>query len=95
MNELDQQIINIAPLYRFQWEEAQNAYVLLYPEGMITLNSSAGEILSRCTNGDKTVAELISELKSQFPDAGDLHNDVYEFLRIAHEHGWIKYSSAA
>lgn len=95
MNSLDQQTIKIASLYRFQWEAAQNAYVLLYPEGMVTLNSSAGEILSRCANGDKTVAELISELESQFPDVGDLRQDVYEFLRIAHEHGWIEYSPIA
>ena len=28
--------------FRLQWEEAQNAHVLLYPEGMIKLNGSAG-----------------------------------------------------
>ena len=34
--------------FRLQWEAAQNAHVLLYPEGMIKLNGSAGEILKRC-----------------------------------------------
>lgn len=29
-------------LFRFQWEEAQQAYVLLYPEGMVKLNGPAG-----------------------------------------------------
>jgi pyrroloquinoline quinone biosynthesis protein D len=33
--------------FRLQWEAAQNAHVLLYPEGMIKLNASAGEILKR------------------------------------------------
>ena len=33
---------------RLQWEPAQNAHVLLYPEGMIKLNGSAGEIMKRC-----------------------------------------------
>ncbi|OUD11694.1 pyrroloquinoline quinone biosynthesis peptide chaperone PqqD [Thioflexithrix psekupsensis] len=94
MNLLDSHIIRIQSLYRFQWEAAQNAYVLLYPEGMITLNSSAGEILSRCAKGDKTVLELIQELEQQFPDAGDLRPDIYEFLRTAYEHGWIDYSPA-
>jgi pyrroloquinoline quinone biosynthesis protein D len=28
-------------LFRLQWEEAQQAYVLLYPEGMVKLNLSA------------------------------------------------------
>ncbi|MFX5622761.1 pyrroloquinoline quinone biosynthesis peptide chaperone PqqD, partial [Acinetobacter baumannii] len=30
---------------RLQWEEAQQAWVLLYPEGMVTLNDSAAAIL--------------------------------------------------
>ena len=30
--------------FRLQWEEAQSAYVLLYPEGMVQLNPSAAEI---------------------------------------------------
>ena len=34
--------------FRLQWEPAQNAHVLLYPEGMVKLNGSAGEILKRC-----------------------------------------------
>ena len=44
----------IARLYRLQWEEAQKAHVLLYPEGMIQLNGSAGEILRRC-DGERTL----------------------------------------
>ena len=35
----------IARGFRLQWEPAQNAHVLLYPEGMVKLNGSAGEIL--------------------------------------------------
>src|ERR1700735_4922806 len=34
--------------FRLQWEAAQNAYVLLFPEGMIKLNATAGEIMKRC-----------------------------------------------
>jgi len=37
----------LSRLFRLQWEEAQNSYVLLYPEGMVKLNQSAGEILKR------------------------------------------------
>jgi len=33
---------------RLQWEPAQDAHVLLYPEGMVKLNQSAGEIMRRC-----------------------------------------------
>ena len=31
--------------FRLQWEPAQDCHVLLYPEGMVKLNGSAGEIM--------------------------------------------------
>ena len=45
----------LSRLYRLQWEEAQDNYVLLYPEGMVKLNQSAAEILKRC-DGERDVA---------------------------------------
>src|SRR6202040_3502126 len=48
----------IAHGMRLQWEPAQEARVLLYPEGMIKLNSSAGAILSRC-DGVRTLADIV------------------------------------
>jgi pyrroloquinoline quinone biosynthesis protein D len=74
-------------LYRLQWEDSQQAYVLLYPEGMVKLNSSAGEILRRC-DGTRTVAEIIADLKRTFPDA-DLEDDVLNLLGAARDNGWI------
>ena len=38
----DDPVFELAGHYRFQWEAAQNAYVLLYPEGMVKLGGSAG-----------------------------------------------------
>jgi pyrroloquinoline quinone biosynthesis protein D len=81
--------IGIASSFRFQWEEAQNAYVLLYPEGMVTLNDSAGHILKRC-DGTRTFAEVVADLSAEFPNA-KLEDDVKQFLEIAHERGWICY----
>ena len=43
----DDTVFALARRLRFQWEEAQAAYVLLYPEGMVKLGQSAGEILKR------------------------------------------------
>jgi len=80
-------IPQIAPTHRFQWEEAQQCYVILYPEGMVKLNGSAAEILKLC-NGEMSVAELIRDLKAQFPDA-DVAADVVRFLQVANENGWI------
>ncbi len=80
-------VIEIIPSFRFQWEEAQQCYVLLYPEGMIRLNQSAGEILKRC-DGKRTFTDIVHDLKLQFPEA-DLDSDVREFLEVALERGWI------
>jgi pyrroloquinoline quinone biosynthesis protein D len=38
----DDVVLELARHYRFQWEPAQNAFVLLYPEGMVKLGGSAG-----------------------------------------------------
>jgi len=39
-------IYKIAPHHRFQWEKAQDCYVILFPEGMVKLNGGAGEVLN-------------------------------------------------
>ncbi len=75
--------------YRFQWEPAQDCYVLLYPEGMVKLNPAAGEILKRISENKQTVGELIAELKAAFNGA-DLDDDVYQFLEEAHGNDWIR-----
>lgn len=75
-------------LFRLQWEPAQNAHVLLYPEGMVQLNGPAAEILTRI-DGKQTVAAIISELEQQFPDADGLGDDVLSFMDDAHEQNWI------
>jgi pyrroloquinoline quinone biosynthesis protein D len=62
--------------------------VLLYPEGMVKLNPSAGEILKR-VDGARSVAEVIADLERAFPGA-DLGKDVMAFLEAAHERGWIQ-----
>ena len=46
--------------FRFQWEPAQQAHVLLYPEGMVKLNQSAGEILKRCDGSRSSFGSLKS-----------------------------------
>ncbi len=80
--------ISIAPGLRLQWEEAQQSFVLLFPEGMVKLNPSAGEILKHC-DGSLTVDGIVTALRAKFPNA-DLSADVADFLRIAHDKGWIR-----
>ena len=74
--------------FRLQWEPAQKAHVLLYPEGMVKLNGSAGEILKRC-DGARTVVEIVSDLESAFATTG-LEKDVRAFMTVALERQWLE-----
>jgi pyrroloquinoline quinone biosynthesis protein D len=74
--------------FRLQWERAQKAHVLLYPEGMVKLNASAGEILKRC-DGARTVSEIVGDLESAFATTG-LTNDVTAFMTMALEKRWLE-----
>lgn len=73
--------------FRFQWEPAQDSFVLLYPEGMIKLRGSAGEIMQR-VDGRRSLDDIVRELEAAFPGM-DLRADVVEFLEIAHANSWI------
>ena len=77
----------VSKRFRLQWEEAQQAWVLLYPEGMVKLNQSAGEILRRC-DGARSVAEVVADLELAFATTG-LEADVIAFLELARKQQWI------
>ncbi|HEY0687173.1 MAG TPA: pyrroloquinoline quinone biosynthesis peptide chaperone PqqD [Steroidobacter sp.] len=72
---------------RLQWEAVQNGYVLLYPEGMVKLNTSAAEILRRC-DGIRSVDDIVADLEATFKRGG-LQDDVLRFLELATAQGWI------
>ena len=78
----------IARGLRLQWEPAQNAHVLLYPEGMVQLNGSAGEILKRC-DGERDVAAIVDDLQLAF-EMDDLQADVLAFIELASAQRWIE-----
>ncbi len=77
----------LAKLFRMQYEEAQQGYVLLYPEGMVKLNQPASEILKRC-DGERDVKAIIADIELAF-NAQGLEKDVTGFIEIATERGWI------
>ncbi|MFL6652789.1 MAG: pyrroloquinoline quinone biosynthesis peptide chaperone PqqD [Sulfurifustaceae bacterium] len=81
-------VVEITRLYRFQWEEAQQGYVLLFPEGMVKLNPSAGEILKR-VDGTRSVADIVRDLQTAFPGA-EIEQDVLNFIQTAYANGWIR-----
>jgi pyrroloquinoline quinone biosynthesis protein D len=77
----------IGPGFRLQWEPVQNCHVLLYPEGMVKLNQSAGEILRRC-DGQREVNAIVADLEAAFAAQG-LQRDVEAFLEIAAKQRWV------
>ncbi|HYS67747.1 MAG TPA: pyrroloquinoline quinone biosynthesis peptide chaperone PqqD [Paraburkholderia sp.] len=78
----------INKLFRLQWEPAQNAHVLLYPEGMVKLNQSAAEILKRC-DGTRDIDALIADLELAFNTTG-LGAEVRAFIADARARGWLE-----
>ena len=79
--------------FRLQWEPAQGCFVLLYPEGMVKLNQSAGEILKRC-DGEHSVAWIVADLEAAFSTTG-LERDVLAFMDIAGAQRWLAWDEPA
>lgn len=80
----------INPLFLFRWEDTQQGWVLLYPEGVVKLNDTAGEILKRC-DGAHTVSDVIDEIARDFAaDRPSIENAVHKFLEVSHAKGWIR-----
>jgi pyrroloquinoline quinone biosynthesis protein D len=74
--------------FRLQWEDAQQCHVLLYPEGMVKLNTSAAEIL-KCCDGKTPVDQIVSGLETKFQATG-LRADIESLLTHAYQHKWIE-----
>ena len=81
-------IIEVVPTFRVQWEEVQDCYVVLYPEGMVKLSQSAGEIMKR-VNGQNAIMDIIKDLEKAFSES-NLESDVVKFLEVAYDNGWIR-----
>ncbi|KIF83522.1 pyrroloquinoline quinone biosynthesis peptide chaperone PqqD [Noviherbaspirillum autotrophicum] len=80
----------LAPHFVFRWEDSQGAYILLYPEGLIKLNPSAGEILQRC-DGQNTVAAIVANLQAAFPGSdAEIAEGTRAFIHTARTKGWLR-----
>ena len=64
---------------RLQIDSASGKNVLLYPEGIVELNDTAHEILSRCDG--RTLREIVQALAEEYEaDTAALAADVREIL---------------
>jgi pyrroloquinoline quinone biosynthesis protein D len=77
----------VGPGFRLQWEPMQNCHVLLYPEGMVKLNGSAGEIMKRC-DGARSIGTIVDDLEQAFCMQG-LEADVLVFVEMAAKQRWL------
>ena len=77
----------LSKLFRLQYETAQSAWVLLYPEGMVQLNASAAEILQRC-DGSRDIDAIVGELETLF-NAQGIRAEVLNLLQEAQRRGWV------
>ena len=82
-------IYKIAPHHRFQWEKAQDCYVILFPEGMVKLNGGAGEVLN-LVNDNLSVEKITETLTKKFPDADGIDKDIIGMIEMALEKAWIE-----
>lgn len=80
--------ISFSPLHRLQWEESQQRFVILYPEGMVELNGPAAEILQLC-DGSRDIDSIVDELETKFEMSG-LRPDIEDLLEAALKNGWIR-----
>ncbi len=83
------QVCKIAPGVRLQFEKVQQAWVLLYPEGMVTLDEVASDIL-RALDGVRNTDEVVTEMRKQYGEAAELDEDVLEFLCSMIDQGWVR-----
>ena len=85
----DSDVFAIALHHRFQWEEAQQSYVILFPEGMVKLHGGAGEVIKRL-DGKANVGEIVADLKRTFPDAENIEKDIIGMLEMSYGKAWIR-----
>lgn len=64
---------------RLEVDSITRRSVLLYPEGVVELNETADEIVSRCDG--RTLGEIVSELAEEYEaDPAALSGDIREIL---------------
>ena len=66
------------PKARLQRDDVRQRDVLLYPEGLVTLNPTGAEILALC-DGVRSLADIVAALEQRYAASG-LERDVMSFL---------------
>jgi len=74
---------------RLQRDDVRERDVLLYPEGLVTLNTTGVEILKLC-DGTRSLADIVATLERRYETTG-LAADVGAFLEGLAAKGLVTY----
>lgn len=77
------------PKARLQRDDVRGRDVLLYPEGLVTLNPTGLEILRLC-DGARSLAEIVATLERRYGATG-LERDIGGFLAGLAAKGLVLY----
>ena len=69
----------VADKARLKWDAVREKYLLLFPEGVLVLNSTAHDVLALC-DGQRTVGRIVGILSTQYANAA-IDCDVKEILQ--------------
>lgn len=72
---------------RLRWDPVRQQHMLLFPEGALALNTTAGAILELC-DGQRTVEAIAAELEKRYPGTNVKH-DVHHLLSRIAERGLL------
>jgi pyrroloquinoline quinone biosynthesis protein D len=72
---------------RLHWDRVRDRHVLLYPEGALTLNQTAVDVLQLC-DGERTLDAIAATLGERYSGA-DVRDDVEELLQAIAQRGLV------
>jgi pyrroloquinoline quinone biosynthesis protein D len=72
---------------RLHWDKVRDRHVLLYPEGALTLNQTAVDVLQLC-DGERTLDAIAATLSEQYSGA-DVRDDVEELIQAIAQRGLV------
>ena len=68
-----------------------DATMVVLPERAVEIAGSGVAILEHC-DGQRRGQDIATAMRAQHPDAGEVENDVYDFIQSMHEVGVLEYA---
>ena len=78
--------LSLANGVRLHWSEVRQQHWLLFPEGAIALNPTAGAVLTQC-NGYRSYKAVVQTLEQQFSNVN--HQQVQNLLSYMNKRGLL------